>query len=145
MPIMMMIVVADVPLCPLFLGVSAVILVSSVPKLIVSLPLVSAVPLCTLFVGVSAVFLVSSVPKLVVGIPKLVQRCPKIGFEVSPPCLLFTAGVRSVWRSGRCLHFRLTHIRQTCTFTQTLSHLPISAKFAKFAKSRKSIVANILR
>ena len=45
-------------------------------------------------------------------------KCPELGCtRVSPRlCLLFTAGVRSVWRSEDV--YTMTHIRQTCTFTQ---------------------------
>ena len=59
-------------------------------------------------------------------------KCPELGCtRVSPRlCLLFTAGVRSVWRSEDV--YTMTHIRQTCTFTAVPgpTHLSISAKFA---------------
>ena len=61
-------------------------------------------------------------------------KCPELGCtRVSPRlCLLFTAGVRSVWRSESEDVYTMTHIRQTCTFTAVPgpTHLSISAKFA---------------
>ena len=65
-------------------------------------------------------------------------KCPELGCtRVSPRlCLLFTAGVRSVWRSEDV--YTMTHIRQTCTFFTVPgpTHLSISAKFANVGKCR---------
>ena len=65
-------------------------------------------------------------------------KCPELGCtRVSPRlCLLFTAGVRSVWRSEDV--YTMTHIRQTCTFFTVRTAHPLVDK-CKICKRGKCL------